>query len=279
MLARARNCLATLETKWQGVVKRNGALQLAFGLLFGVGSGRWRLACLILTGVQLLGLGSNILYLTTLRTFPAPSRLIIYTAAVIHRAGLLISYVCVLKYLYKFGFVANVGMEFPCVPLVLTSSPSIHGLEAATSETDASVEMSLATEGDVERADGHCQCRPSLERTRPHKPLTSTNKTRIAVNVVSVVIVVFCPCAFVVSALTEFWYDREPWPTSLVVPVSISLQNSIGSLADVVFSLLFVSVADTVAQQIGKTRAKLLNPTALQQNTQIQLSSRVQWQR
>ena len=268
MLARARNCLATLETKWQGVVERNGALQLAFGLLFGVGSGRWRLACLVLTGVQLLGLGTSIFFLTKLRSLSAPynktSFLVIYITNVIYRAGFLISYVCAMNYLYKFGFVANVGMEFPCVPLAFSTSRSSQ--KTTASGMDASAQVCSATEEDVERADGHCQYQPSLERSRQHKSLTSPRKTRIAVNVVSVIIVFICPCILVISVLTDVWDGREPWPTSVVVPIFSSLQFTIGPIADLMFSLLFVTVADTVVEQIAKSRAKLLSPTALKKN-------------
>ena len=273
MLARVRNCLATLATKWQGVVERNGALQLAFGLLFGVGSGRWRLACLILTGVQLLGLGAHVFLLAKLRSIPGPTRhsktiFLLKIVDVIYQAGFLISNACALHYLYKFGFVANVGMEFPCVPLVLTSSRSTQ--ETAASATDASAQMSLATEGDMEseRVNVHCQYQHGLERSREHKRLTNTSKTRIAVNVVSVVIVFICPCAFVISMLMDVWYGTgsHHWPTSLAVFIFLNLSYTIGPIADIIFSLLFVSVADTVLQQIAESRAQLLNPTALQKS-------------
>ena len=265
MLARVRNCLATLATKWQGVVERNGALQLAFGLLFGVGSGRWRLACLVLTGVQLLGIGAHVFLLAKLRSIPGPTRFnntifLFDIVDVIYQAGFFISYACALKYSYKFGFVANVGMEFPCVPLVLTSSRSTQ--ETASSETDASAQMSFAEEGAV----GHCQNRPSLEQSRQHKPLISTNKTRISVNVLSVVIVFACPCGFVISVLIDVWYGTGLDHVSDVVFIFLNLSYTIGPIADVIFSLLFVSVADTVLQQVAESRAQLLIPTALQKN-------------
>ena len=188
MLVAVKNCLTRLASKWQGVVERNGALQLAFGLVFGVGSGRWRLACLTLTGVQLLGL-AGLVWLVIDRQPLGPSShpttvVFALNAAgeAFYRSGCLFTYIFVLFYLYKYDFVANVGMKFPCAPL---RNSAVHSsTQTATRGRGAELHPRSTSEEDVENALSSCrdQCLSKASGVK-----LSQSKTRTAVNVLQCV--------------------------------------------------------------------------------------------
>ena len=265
MLVAVKNCLTRLAVKWQGVVERNGALQLAFGLVFGVGSGRWRLACWILTGVQLLGLVGVFM---TMYNFaerpegPTPAPHLKITSIVLRVIGLafpvgyLVTYTSALHYIHKYGFVANVGMLFPCAPLSLDDfQPS------SASRLNAEAQLSSAAEEDVENApmnsghDEECQ-RPKSD----HKLRQS--KIKVAVSVLCVFVLLELPILLAITYITRIW-DVPILRGNQILNTFMSLQLIIGPSADVIYSLLFVLVTNIVVRQISDTRCQFPFPDIL----------------
>ena len=246
------HCFASLGAKWKSVVKKNGALQLAFGLLFAVGSKEWRVSCFALAVVQLVGLVGNVVFLTneiqkhTGELAGSPTIALIVTeatTATMFHLSLIVSYVFAAVYVCKHSFVANVGMEFPCPPPTPRCT-SAHSLESANTDSG----------------------RASYQSSTNHDPCNAsetTGKAKMAVNSFSVVFLAAPPVLWVVAYTTHAF---EHYPGSPAVFTIFFVQSSFAVFGVLVMCLVFASVTQTVIEQISTTSQLLLSPNSFKQS-------------
>ena len=231
---------------------------------------------MVLTGVQLLGLAGAFMTMIDFTDHPesptpAPHlkiiSIVLQVLGLAFHVGYLVTYACALHYIHKYGFVANVGMVFPCAPLSLVDfQPSS---ETTASRLNAEAQLSTAAEEDVEVAPmnsqrNHEECLSSKSGKKLRQ-----SKIKVAVNAFCVFLLLELPILLAITFLTQLW-DVPILKGNQILNTFMSLQLIVGPSADVLYSLLFVLITDIAIQQISDARSKLVSSASFQRQNYVQ---------
>ena len=257
--------ITSIRSWWNEVARRNGALQLVFGLLFGVGSGKWRIACGLLVIIQALGyfgavqshLSEQDKHLRMYQgNFTTTIAVIDLSSSTAYHFGLLATYVFAFYYVRKYDFVANIGMRFPCPPS--TDSCRYDNDEQGLSALD---EESFSINGDRAAAsynttaDQGTEVGPCFGGKQEHGSLSGRTFRNIT-NISSVLLLVVMPCFW----LAVYFSKTISFPGSPVSIIVQDLQLSFGVFGDLAMCLAFTSMTQDVVDEIKVAQRHLLSP-------------------
>ena len=254
------------------MVRRNGCLQLAFGLVFAIGSGRWRIACALFVSPQPLAMVGVLLYDaeyldSVLRHEMKKLAIVAYVISdVASQLGFLVTYLFVFHYVRKFNFVANVGMQFPCPPKLTRRHTDEENVTRPESKTNRrSDERQTKLDEETPFALLSVPSNSSVGHD-----VQTLSKSNIAINVIALLTLISAPVIWLIvicnGTLSQF-ADDPPSFRWKFIRITGYLQYGFAPFADIIIVLVFASVTQQAVDLIKLAKQERKTPSSFRGST------------